>query len=81
MKVYADFRQQVSINPIEVIENLIEGETGSRNWTFIKDGKFYIGYEISAGSHSHDEYFEITKEKYDYITALEFVLAYLKRKD
>ena len=45
MEIYADFRQNVQVNPKDVIEKLIEKEIGWRNWIFEKDGKFYLGSE------------------------------------
>jgi len=74
MKIYADVRQEVNVNPKDVIEKLIEKEIGWRNWIFEKDGKFYRGFEQSMGVHSIDDEEEITKEKYEYIRALELVL-------
>lgn len=74
MEIYADFRQRVQVNPKNVIEKLIEKEIGSRNWTFEKDGKFYLGSEQSAGCHSFDVKDEITEERYRYVEALKLVL-------
>jgi hypothetical protein len=74
MKIYADFRQMVRVNPKDVIEKLIEKEIGWHNWIFEKDGKFYRGFEQSAGCHSFDDEEEITQERYDYVKALQLVL-------
>ena len=74
MKIYANFSQEVYIEPKEVIKKLIQKEIGSDNWVFEKKGKFYLGYEQSAGCHSFDMEEEITEERYRYIEALELVL-------
>jgi hypothetical protein len=77
MEVYANIRQKVQINPKDVINTLIEKEIGWRNWIFEKDGKFYRGFEQSAGYHSFDDEEEITEEKYRYVKALQLVLKQL----
>jgi hypothetical protein len=80
MEIYADIRQKVQVNPKDVIEKLIEEQVGWHGWAFEKDNLYYRGFEQSAGSHSYDEKEEITKEKYDYIRALQLVLENLKSK-
>lgn len=80
MKIYADFRQEVYIKPEDVIKALINKEIGHSNWTFEKDGKFYLGFEQNAGCHSFDMKEEITEEKYRYVQALELVLEKLNKK-
>jgi hypothetical protein len=45
-----------------------------RNWIVEKDGKYYHIHEESAGCHSVDVEDEISKEKYDYVKALQLVL-------
>lgn len=79
MKVYATFRQEAVINPKEVIKNLINKEIGdtNHNWIVEKDDKFYHIHEQSAGCHSFDVENEISKDKYEYIRALELVLKHL----
>jgi hypothetical protein len=76
MKVYATFSQEVHIEPKQVIKKLIEKEIGDeyRNWIVEKDGKYYHIHEESAGCHSVDVEDEISKEKYDYVKALQLVL-------
>jgi hypothetical protein len=81
MEIYASIIQKVNIDPLSVIKELIEKELGGathRNWVFEKDGKYYHGYE-GGGSHSWDEEELISKEKYDYIRALEQVSKYLMK--
>jgi hypothetical protein len=81
MEVYADFRQKVQIDPIDVINELIDKAKGGwRNYIFEENGKYYLGWEESCGAHSSDEQEEITKELYDYYRALQAVLAYLKNQ-
>lgn len=74
MIVFAETRMEVSVNPKDVIKKLIESEIGWRNWVFEKDNKYYRGFEISAGTHSFEDAQEITKEKFEYVTALQLVL-------
>lgn len=77
MEIYANTTQLVEINPKEVIKNLIEKEINRSSWVFEKNQKFYRGFEQSAGSHSFTTEEEITKEKYEYIRALQLVLSRL----
>lgn len=74
MEIYANFRQKVQVNPKDVIEKLIEKQIGWGNWVFEKDGKFYLGYEQSAGYRSFDEEDGITEDRYRYVEALQLVL-------
>lgn len=79
MEVLANLVQKVDVNPIDVIDGLRNKEISWRDWVFEKEGKYYHGFEESAGSHSFSSKEEITKAKYDYIEALEFVKAYIKK--
>jgi hypothetical protein len=79
MEVYADIRQKVIIDPKDVIVTLIKEEIGYGSWIFEKDGLYYRGYEVSAGSHSYDESEEISKERFDYVKALELILIRLNK--
>ena len=79
MEIYANFKQKVSVDPIEVIAEMINNEIGSQNWVF-ENGKYYLGWEESRGAHSSEEQSEISKERYDYVTSLKHVLKYLKNK-
>jgi len=78
MKIYANFRQEVNVSPKEFIEELINFEIGWRSWIFMKDDKYYVGSEESAGCHSFDSKEEISKEKYEYVESLKNVLKYLE---
>lgn len=81
MKVYGNFREKIEIDPQDVIEILKTIALGGwRDWVFEKDGKYYHGYKVSAGSHSIDSEEEISIEKYNYIRALECVKDYLTLK-
>lgn len=73
MKIYADIRREVDIDPKDVIEKLMHGVIGS-GWVSENDGKYYHNYEVSAGPHSIDRKEEISKETYDYVRALELVM-------
>jgi len=74
MEVYGNVRTKVDIDPEDVIKNLIKDEIGFQGWIFEKDGRYYRGFEVSAGVHSFDEEAEITKEKYEYVKALQLIL-------
>ena len=79
MKVYADFRQKVEVNPIDVINGLIDGVAGVNGWIIERDGKYYSVCEESAGCHSYENYEEIRQDEYEYYQALKHVLNFLKR--
>lgn len=82
MKVYADFRKEVSIDPLDVLKNLLDEVRGHyQNWIFEEDGKYYRGYEQSAGCHSIDMKDEITKEQYDFFQNVKSVIKYLKDRE
>lgn len=76
MKVYATFSQEVHVEPKQVIQKLIEKEIGNtyRNWIIEKDGRYLHVHEESAGCHSVEVEDEISKDKYDYVKALQLVL-------
>ena len=76
MKVYATFSQEVHVEPKQVIQKLIQKEIGNeyRNWIVEKEGKYYHVQEESAGCHTVDVENEISKDKYEYIKALQLVL-------
>ena len=78
MKVYANFSQEVDVDPLRVIEHLKEKVCGWREWVFEKDGKYYRGWEQSAGCHSINREEEIREEEYEYYKALETVEHFLK---
>lgn len=77
MEVYANIRQEVDVNPKDVIEKMIEEEIHWRDWIFEKDGIYYRGFEQSAGQHSIDSKEEISQEKYEYLAALKLILSRL----
>ena len=77
MEIYTNFRQKVDIEPIDVIQNLLDCSEGYRGWVFEKDGKYYRGYWESGGIHSWEASEEISKEKYEYVLALKSILKYL----
>jgi len=83
MEVYASVSQKVNVDPISVIEKLIENEIGisHRNWIFEKEGKYYHGFESGGGTHSWDEKEEISKELYNYLNSLKVVKKYLENKN
>lgn len=81
MKIYGNIRREVDIEPKDVINKLIDHEIGSRNWVFQKDGKYYRGYESSAGCHFFTNEEEINKDQYEYVLALKQVLQYLTKDD
>jgi len=80
IEVYANVRQIVMVDPIEVIEKLISIELNNRDWIFMEDDKYFRGYEVGLGQHSCDEKIEITKKKYEYIDSLTKIEEYLKNQ-
>ena len=58
-------------NKSEIVTQILLGENFI---TQSKFGKFYKGYYESAGSHSVEYKEEITRERYEYVKALELVL-------
>jgi len=78
MEIYASITQKVSIDPIDVIEKLIEKELGSNTWTVQKNNKYFKVWEESAGCHSFEAEKEINKESYEYVEALNLILKKLK---
>ena len=81
MEIHADVRQKVHVNPLDVINGLIEQEIGWRGWVVERDGNYYRGFERSMGSHSSDEEVSISKNQYDYVRALELVHKKLTDKE
>lgn len=73
MKIYANFSQEVEIDPQEVIRELIQKKIGS-DWIFEEDEKYFRGFEVGAGSHSFNLKKEIEEEEYKYIKALQLIL-------
>jgi hypothetical protein len=75
MEIYADIRQKVNIDPIDVIQRLINKEITDEGSVFEKDGRYYVELdEYRLGSSVK----ETTKEKYEYVRALELILNKLK---
>lgn len=82
MKVHGDFRQEVTIDPMDVLENLLGKVRGHyQNWIFERDGEYFRGWEQSAGVHSIDMEDPITKEQYDFYQNVKSVMEYLKSKE
>lgn len=79
MKVYADFRQEVWIEPKDVIQKLIANEIGRDGWVFKEKNKYYKGYRESAGPREIERKELITKEKYEYVQHLRYVLIHLQK--
>lgn len=74
MKVKATISQQVEIDPKEVVQKLLEKELPLGSYIDEMGEKIY---KYSDG-FNNEEPTEITKEKHDYIKALELVLKNLK---
>lgn len=78
MEVYAVLNTIVEVDPLRFIEGLLNETIGRNNWVFEKDGGYYKGYEISRTLDGEDP---ISKEKYDYIRALELAKEYLSKNN
>lgn len=76
MEIRANISQMVSVEPLDVINKLIEQEFRklSCDAVFESNGKFYLCREISGGSHSFFEEEEIEDENiFKYISALKLI--------
>ncbi len=71
MIIDAKLTTRVIVEPVQVIEKLIEEATGYNGWITIIEGKYYKGTEVY---YNKDEFTEVTKELYDYVEALKLVL-------
>ena len=78
MKIYATKTDEVIVNPIAVIQKLLDKQLNGE-YVKEKDGKYYRVIDI-GGSHYMEHDVEITKEKYDYIKALILILNTLKEE-
>ena len=80
IEVYGRVTQNVLVDPLDVINELINVESGD-DFNFIeeKDGHYYLHTNNAYhGSFEHDEIKEIPKNMFEYIMALEVVRNYLK---
>lgn len=77
IEVYADIRQKVYVDPVQVLENINIIDEG--DWIVKKDGKYIQMTEQSAGQHSFDtDVKEVTKEIYDLWKGQQNLINYLK---
>lgn len=72
MEVYGSSITNVSINPIVVLDKLVEEVIEENSWVFEENGKFYRGF-YSGGSHSYEEREEIDRSLYDYVMAIYYI--------
>jgi hypothetical protein len=79
MKVVANILHEVTIDPRDVIQKLINVEIGADGWIFKEGRVCYRGYEESAGSHAIRRKEKISKQKFEYISSLLFVLKSLNQ--
>lgn len=78
MIVNGKIKEQVEINPLEVIKNLYKGgEYNNEREYFEKDGKYYQRFIIEDVNYNNPILKEITKKDYDYYLALEIIIDYL----
>ena len=78
MEIYVNLRQKADVNPIDVIEKLIEIEIGYGGCILKTGEQYYRGFIISAGTSSLNDQEEIIRNHYEYLMALELVLERLK---
>tara|TARA_R110000796_G_scaffold70936_1_gene160990 strand:+ start:6123 stop:6362 length:240 start_codon:yes stop_codon:yes gene_type:complete len=78
MEIYAHVTHKVNIEPKDVIQKLIEKSIGNNGFLFKEDEKYYRGHAAITGPYSVDTKQEISKQKYQYIEALELILKELK---
>ena len=72
MEVYGSSITKVSIDPIVVLDKLVEEVIGDNSWVFEENGKFYMGF-YSGGSHSYQDREEIDRNLYDYVMAIYYI--------
>lgn len=80
MIINGKIKERVEINPIDVLEKLIDENIGINSWILEKNGKYYKKYEENIGPHVIDDLVEISKENYDFINSLENSINYLKKQ-
>lgn len=80
MKVEVETKIQVNVDPVDVIEELLDRKLPPGR-TLIKseNGISHIKWEEEYGPYIHIEVKDITEEEYDYIVALKTVLKCLKK--
>lgn len=74
LEIQASFTEKVQVDPIHVIQKLIDREIGWNNWIVEKDGKFY---KECSSYHNTTEKEEISKEVYEYVQSLQLILKFL----
>jgi len=80
IEVYAKTTSKVFIDPVDVIEKLIAIEMQAGDGDLIKkENKYFIEY-FSNERFESNWMVEISKEKFDYISALKLVLKKIKKK-
>ena len=73
MKIHGKLIQEVTVDPLDVIQKLIDTVVGHSGWMIVEDNKFYKCWEVSAGSHSIDMKEEVSKDQFEYYSALKLV--------
>lgn len=74
MEIVVNKKEVVEVNPKDVIQKLIENEIGRYGWVFEENDKYYLSEEKSMGNHSMDVVTVISREKYEYVNALNLIL-------
>lgn len=80
MKIQAKQYLEVSIDPVDVLFKLKQEAIGEDAVLYKNDGKHYIHKYAYAGSHPIDCYEEIPEELYNYVKAIETVVAFIQSK-
>jgi len=79
MKVYGQTkRQEVYIEPLDVIEGLIDKAIGVDRWVKVKDG---VCFRVYDASRVHEIEEEISQELYDHVQRLYSIKEYLKAEN
>ncbi len=81
MEINGKINTKVNIDPIEVIENLLELELGYRYRYYISEENGLFYKKFNGDRYEADETIEISAEKYDYIKSLKTVIRYLRTKE
>lgn len=76
-------KQEVSINLVELVEELLEREIGKSGCIYKKGDKFFRGirpfrsFDPSRGYFPYQDEHRLTENQYKYILALQEILQYL----
>lgn len=80
MKIFANIRREVDIDPITVLKNLIY-DSIQDGWIVKENDVHYKYFEVCAGSSSFEDKEVIDEDLYTYIQSLQYTINYLIEKN